>query len=185
MSADAFIQVRVTSEIKARLRALAERDGMAESALVRQLLVSMLRVQPPATRVTVADAEPALRDARLYVRLRLDDQKLLKARARVRGIPTATYVSLLVRAHLHRVAPVPEVELGAVREVIAELRAIRRTLNTIARTINSQGVSAHPGQRDLLRFMKVGDVLLDRVKALYLDNIKRWETGDDEASHSA
>jgi hypothetical protein len=185
MSADAFVQVRVTSEIKARLRALAERDGIAESAVVRQVLVSMLHVQPPTTGVTVTEAEPVPRDARLYVRLRLDDQKLLKARARGRGMPAATYVSLLVRSHLHRVAPVPQAELGAVRESIAELRAIRRTLNTIARTMNSQVGSAHPGQRDLLRYMKVGDVLLDRVKALYLDNIKRWETGDAEASHSA
>ena len=185
MSADAFIQIRVTSEIKARLQALAEREGMAESALVRQLLVSMLRVQTSATGVTVADADPTPRDARLYVRLRLDDKKLLKARAKVRGIPAATYVSLLVRAHLHRVAPIPETELGAVREVIAELRAIRRDLNTIARTMSRQGGSVRPGQRDLLRFMKVGDVLLDRVKTLYFDNIRRWETGGGEASHSA
>ena len=33
--------------------------------------------------------------------------------------------------------------------------------------------------------MKVGEVLLDRIKALYVANAKAWETGDAEASHSA
>ena len=45
MSADAFIQVRVAPEVKARLQALAERENITESALVRQLLLTMLRVQ--------------------------------------------------------------------------------------------------------------------------------------------
>ena len=57
-----------------------------------------------------------LRDSRLYVRLRLEDRKLLKARALVRGVPSATYISLLVRSHLHAIAPVPEAELLAVKK---------------------------------------------------------------------
>jgi hypothetical protein len=47
MSADAFIQIRVTPEVKCRLQALADREQITESALVRQLLVTMLRVQEP------------------------------------------------------------------------------------------------------------------------------------------
>ncbi len=45
MSADAFIQVRVAPEVKARLQALAERENITESALVRRLLLTMLRGQ--------------------------------------------------------------------------------------------------------------------------------------------
>jgi hypothetical protein len=37
----------------------------------------------------------------------------------------------------------------------------------------------------VLRLMKVGDVLLDRIKALCVANIKAWETGNAEAPHSA
>ncbi len=58
MSADAFIQIRVTPEVKARLQALADREHITESAVVRQLLVTMLRVQEPA-----ADSKPKEADA--------------------------------------------------------------------------------------------------------------------------
>ena len=125
------------------------------------------------------------RDSRVWVRLRLEDRKLLKARARARGVPSATYVALLVRSHLHAVAPLPEAELLAVKQSISELRSIRRDLNTMARANGAGGVGPQPGQRDVLRLMKVGDVLLDRIKALYVANAKAWETGDAEASHSA
>src|SRR5580658_4532700 len=38
MAAEAFVQCRVTAEIKTLLRVLAEREKITESALVRQLL---------------------------------------------------------------------------------------------------------------------------------------------------
>ncbi|TLZ07619.1 MAG: ribbon-helix-helix protein, CopG family [Gammaproteobacteria bacterium] len=43
MTADAYITCRVSSEAKARVRALARREGISESALVRQLLEVVLR----------------------------------------------------------------------------------------------------------------------------------------------
>src|SRR5277367_3002455 len=103
MSADAFIQIRVTPEVKGRLRALAEREQITESVLVRQLLGSMLRVQEPMAISKPKEEESIPRESRLYVRLRLEDRKLLTARALARGVPSATYVALLVRRHLHLV----------------------------------------------------------------------------------
>jgi predicted DNA-binding protein len=185
MSADAFIQVRVAPEVKARLQALAERENITESALVRQLLLTMLRVQGSAQESEPDETEATSRDSRVWVRLRLEDRKLLKARARARGVPSATYVALLVRSHLHAVAPVPEAELLAVKQSISELRSIGRDLNIMARIMGRDGAGSQPGQRDVLRMMKVGDVLRDRIKALYAANAKAWETGDAEAPHSA
>ena len=43
MAADAFIQCRVTSETKALIHALADRERITESALVRQVLEVVLR----------------------------------------------------------------------------------------------------------------------------------------------
>ena len=185
MSGDAFIHIRVTPEIKARLRGLAEREQVAESALVRQLLVTMLRVQEPAPHPKQDEADSMPRDSRQYVRLRLEDQKLLKARALARGVPAATYIALLVRSHLHSVPPIPEAELLAVRQSISELRSIGRDLNTMARAIGRGGGGPQPGQRDVLRLMKVGEVLRDGIKALYVANAKSWETGNAEAPRSA
>jgi hypothetical protein len=109
----------------------------------------------------------------------------LTARARARGVPSATYVALLVRSHLHSVAPLPEAELLAVKQAISELRSIGRDLHAMARVISREGGGPQPGQRDVLRLMKVGDVLLDRIKALCVANIKAWETGYAEAPRSA
>ena len=185
MSAEAFIQIRVTPEVKGRLRALAEREHVTESVLVRQLLVTMLRVQEPAPNSKPEETDSMPRDSRLYVRLRLGDRKMLNARASARGVPSASYVALLVRRHLHLAPPIPEAELLAVRESISELRSIGRDLNTMARVIDRDGGRPQPAQRDVLRMMKVGDVLRDRIKALYVANNKSWESGDAEAPHSA
>lgn len=185
MSADAFIQIRVTPEVKASLQAAADREQITESALVRQLLVTMLRLREPTANSKSAEADPILRASRLYVRLRLADRKLLKARALARGVPSATYVALLVRSHLHSVPPIPEAELLAVKQSIAELRCIGRNLNIMAREMGRDGGDPQPGQRDVLRMMKVGEVLRDRIKALFIANVKAWETGDAEAPHSA
>jgi hypothetical protein len=43
MPADAFIQCRVTPEMKTLVRAFAEREQITESALVKQLLQVVLR----------------------------------------------------------------------------------------------------------------------------------------------
>jgi predicted DNA binding CopG/RHH family protein len=185
MSADAFIQVRVAPEVKSRLQVQAERENITESALVRQLLLTMLRVQVSDEESAPDVAEAIPRDSRVWVRLRLEDQKLLKAQARARGVPSATYVALLVRSHLHAVAPLPEAELLAVKQSISDLRSIGRDLNTMARVMGRAGDGPQPGQRDVLRLMKVGEVLIDRIKALYVANAKAWETGDAEASRSA
>jgi hypothetical protein len=178
-------QFRVTPEVKAHLRALAGREHITETTLVRQLLLTLLRVQEPMVDSQSAETDSIPRDSRLYVRLRLEDRKLLNARALTRGMPSATYVALLVRSHLHRVAPLPEAELLAVKQSIAELRSIGRDLRIMVRALTRDGDGPEPGQRDVLRMMKVGEVLLDRIKALCVANIKAWETGNAEAPHSA
>ncbi len=185
MSAEAFIQIRVTPEVKARLRALAEREHITETTLVRQLLLTLLRVQEPVVDSQSTETDSIPRDSRLYVRLRLADRKLLNARALARGMPSATYVALLARSHLHGVAPLPEAELLAVKQSVAELRSIGRDLKNMVRVMSRDGDGPEPGQRDVFRLMKVGEVLLDRIKALCVANIKAWETGNAEATHSA
>src|SRR6185437_14647891 len=99
MANDAFIQFRVTPEVKTILRAIAEREQITESALVRQLVEVMLRTQIKAGGPKLVELEKASRDARLYVRLEPDDRMLLTSRATSRGLRSATYVALLVRSH--------------------------------------------------------------------------------------
>ena len=97
MAAEAFVQCRVTAEIKTLLRVLAERERITESALVRQLLEVMLRMSAKEGFSTLSTLEKVSRDARLSVRLAPEDRILLSGRATARGMPSATYVSVLDR----------------------------------------------------------------------------------------
>jgi hypothetical protein len=127
------LAVGFSSETKDRLKSLAAKRQLSESALLKDLLeLTLGGPTPPAPD----DAEPAARvarGARLYVRLRPDDQLLLAERAAARRMAAATYVSVLVRAHLRHLAPLPHDELRALNRVVAELGAIGRNLNQIAR----------------------------------------------------
>ena len=135
MAADAFIHCRVTPEVKALVRRVAEREGINESALVKQLLETLLRTQAVAALPAPAGPDKVNRDARLYVRLAAEDWGLLKARSSARGLPSATYVSLLVRSHLRATTPLPKAEYLALKHSVLELTAMGRNLNQIARAI--------------------------------------------------
>lgn len=174
MASDAFVQFRVTPEVKTILRAIAEREQITESALVRQLVEVMLRTQIKAGDPKLEELERASRDARLYVRLEPDDRMLLTSRATSRGMRSATYVALLVRSHLRGVTPIPKEELQAIKHSIAELSAIGRNLNQIARVAQQSGRAAGPGHQELVALLKVCEGLRDHVKALIKANLASW-----------
>jgi len=107
MAAPPFVAARVTLEMKTLLRALAEREQITESALVRQLLEVMLRSAGGEGFPKLDASVKISRDARLSVRLASEDRILLCERAAARGMPSATYVSVLVRSHLRNLSPLP------------------------------------------------------------------------------
>ena len=87
----------------------------------------------------IAAHRPA-RQSRLYVRLTPGDRQLLQARCAARGLAPATYASVLLRAHLRAVTPLPEAELRAIRQSTRELAAIGRNLNQIAHATHQGGL---------------------------------------------
>jgi hypothetical protein len=183
MAAEAFVQCRVTPEIKTLLRTLAEREQITESALVRQLLEVMLRRSAAEGFPKLEALERLSRDTRLSVRLAPEDRILLSGRATARGMPSATYVSVLVRSHLRSLTPLPKEELSALKRSVAELGAIGRNLNQIARAANQGGKPAGPGREDLRSMLKVAEALRDHVKALLRANQNSWEQGYAETTH--
>jgi Bacterial mobilisation protein (MobC) len=181
MAADAFIQCRVTPEIKALVRALARRDQITESALVKQVLEVVVR-SSAADGLSTLEPPRTPRDMRLYVRLDPDDRLLLDERAGARGMPAATYVAVLVRSHLRNLAPLPRQELLALKSAVAELGAIGRNLNQIARAMNQGQRVAGPGRDELRAMLQVGGALRDHVKALLAANVKSWDQGHAETA---
>ena len=183
MAAPPFVAARVTPEMKTLLRVLAEREQITESALVRQLLEVMLRMSAKEGFPKLDALEKVSRDARLSIRLASDDRILLCERATARGMPSATYVSVLVRSHLRNLAPLPKEELLALKRSVAELGAIGRNLNQIARAANQGAKPTGPGREDLKAMLRVAEGLRDHVKALLRANQISWEQGHAETTH--
>jgi len=107
----------------------------------------------------------------------------LSARATARGMASATYVSVLVRSHLRSLAPLPREELSALKRSVAELGAIGRNLNQIARAANQGAKPTGPGREDLKAMLRVAEGLRAHVKALVRANQISWEQGRAETTH--
>jgi len=178
MTEFALIACRVPSETKARVRQLAEREGITESTLVRQLLELVLRAAGLDEPPTIESPEKVNRDARLNVRLEPEDSRLLKERAKARGIPSATYLSYLARSHLRGAAPLPRAEYTVLRQSVEQLAAIGRNLNQIARAINQGERPEMPGRAEIAAMLKTAEATRQHFRALLEANERSWRTGD-------
>ncbi|MDB6104022.1 MAG: hypothetical protein JWO52_4021 [Gammaproteobacteria bacterium] len=163
------------------LRSFAQQHHLTQSALLKKVLeAALLQTIGLTTDDAVTPVEQVLRDARVYVRLRPEDHLLLRERATGRGMAAATYASILVRAHLRSVVPIPERELAELKRAVAALGMIGRNLNQIARVANSGGSPAGPSAQDLRNFLKVCEALRSYVKRMIQANAASWESGNAE-----
>jgi predicted DNA binding CopG/RHH family protein len=169
-------------DAKARFSAAAARQDLSESALLKRLVEQMLSVTPDE-----ANSNPSMRSeprgARLTVRLVPEDRFLLRERAAARGMPVATYVSSLVRAHLRTLAPLPREELAELRHSIAELSAVGRSLNQIARALNQDAGVGAPGRNQVQAMIRVAEGLRDHFRKLLKANIESCQQGHAETTH--
>ena len=181
MVAEAFIQCRVSQATKAALRAAAEQQQITESALLKRMLQLVLHSADTVGDVAgggAAAADRAARQARLYVRLTPDDRLLLQARSAARHLAPATYASVLLRAHLRALTPVPEAELRAFRQATRELAAIGRNLNQVARATHQGGSGMGASRENLLAMIKICEAMRDHFRAYVSTNLSSWESGN-------
>jgi hypothetical protein len=175
MSDGTQLKTWVNRETKTRFAAVARHQGLSDSALLKHLVDTMLQAGNAADGV--ATDGRAGRVSRFSVRLRPDDQILLRERATARGMPVATYVSVLTRAHLRSLSPLPKGELLALKRAVSELGSIGRSLNQIARAANQGERASGPSREDLRAIFRVCEGLRDHVKGLLSANLKSWEQG--------
>jgi len=182
MSGSTHLSTWVSTETKERFGVVAAQLGLSESALLKRLVELNLQ----STQVAVADIPRspanAARGARLYVRLRPEDHLLLRERATARGMPAATYVTMLVRAHLRALAPIPDREMAGVERAIAALGIIGRNLNQIARAANQAGRMTGPSSQDQQAILRACTALRDHMREFVKANRATWEIGH-EAAH--
>jgi hypothetical protein len=177
-----YIAARVSSDTKERFGALARRQGLSESTLLKRLVAAALISTEPAKSDEPDVVEPVAASGKISVRLRSDDLLLLRERAKNRQVPTATYVSFLIRSHLRRLAPLPTPELTALKRSIAEVGAIGRNLNQIAYSLNRGEQPSGPTKADLQALLRALYGLRDHTKALLRTNLESWEAGHAKAS---
>ncbi len=170
----------VACDTKERFEAVARHQGLSDSALLKRLVDLMLQTASGGTATTVPPASRVTRDLRLTVRLHPADQSLLRERAAARGMPAATYVSVLTRAHIRGLAPLPKEELLALKRSVSELGSIGRNLNQIAHAANRGERVTVPNREDLRMILKVCEALRDHVRNLLAANLKSWEQGYGE-----
>jgi hypothetical protein len=183
MIADSLITARVTSDLKGRFAALARYQALSESALLRRLveaaLVAVSAVKPEVPHTL----DPVPIDGKISVRLRTDDLQMLRDRAKARAMPTSTYVSLLIRSHLRSLTPLPTAELAELKRGVAELSAIGRNLNQIARAVNIAEPPTGPSKADLQALLRALGALHGHVRALINTNLESWRSGHEKANH--
>ena len=196
MVASHVVKTRVSADTKARVSEEAKRQLLTESLWLRRV-VSAALTRAPTSEDSRRAGDGILnrnprhgqsRDVtsntrtRLYVRLRHDDRLLLQERAQGRQMPASTYVAALVRAHLRTLAPLPRDELAALKCSIAELGALGRNLNQIARVANQTGHVTGPGRDDLRSMLKICEAMREHIKALVRANVATWESGHAETA---
>jgi hypothetical protein len=176
-----MLKTRVTQETKQIVESIARRQQLTESAWLRRLVTTTLDSAGATAESTRRDSEELPRNQRLTIRLLPDDRVLLQARATARGLPTATYASVVLRSHLRAVVPVPKDELQALKRSIGELGAIGRNLNQLAMVANQSGRTAGPSREELRALLRACEGLRDHVRQLLDANLRSWEAGHAEA----
>jgi hypothetical protein len=190
-----FLKARVSPEIKFRVKAVAERDFQSEAAWLKRLVLREIRACDAAPggggeNSRLEGDRRAGRGARgpngsgkpMLVRLRIEDRLLLDARAEARGMPPATYASVLLRSHLRKLTPLPKDEFLALKRSIALLASIGRNINQIAKAANQGSRIQDSGGAEFRGMLKICVALRDNTKALLKANETSWETGHAEAN---
>jgi hypothetical protein len=188
-----ILKARVSPQIKRQARAIAERDFMTEAAWLKRLVIREIRARYAANddggELHRENDNHRPREARgpkgnckpVYVRFRDEDRLLLDARAAARGMRPATYVSVLTRAHLRSLTPMPKEEYLALKRSIAVLESIGRNINQIAKAANQGGRMPDSAGAEFRAMLKICVALRDNTKALLKANEASWETGYAEA----
>ena len=181
MGGTAHLSTWIDTETKQRFAVVAARQGLSASALLRRLVQQVVAA---GNSDELALSIPVqVRDARITIRLLPEDQALLRERAAARAMPAATYVSVLVRAHLRQVAPLPEKEHSMLRLTVNQLAVLGRNLNTMTRLMHQQGRPPAPGREDLQMMLKICEAIRDHTRALIKANLISWEVGRDASGN--
>lgn len=192
MSCTEILKARVSPEVKRQAKAIADRELLTEAAWLKRIVMREIRAADDGGSESRESRRPDSKLQReelaqgsngcgkpVYVRLRDEDHLLLEARAAARGMRTATYLSVLTRAHLRALTPLPKAELLSLKRTIGELAAIGRNINQIAKATNEGGRLPGSVREEFRAMFRICEALRGNTKALLKVNETSWSTGHD------
>lgn len=171
------LRVRVSPATQQRIRDAARAKMITESVWLRQCIERSLADSTPETAAVPGVAELPVAARRFSIRIPPADGRLLKAVAQSRGLPTASYVSLLVRAHLHDHVPVPPNELRALREATEQLGRICRYLTQVDAFVRQQQTLPKTLESNMESALRLSIAIGHGLRGYMFANAKSWQIG--------
>jgi hypothetical protein len=184
-SGSSVIGIRVSSDLRARFAALAERHQLSESGLLAKLVDEVLKANSPVAgepgeqRAARASSADGAAEDRITLRLRNGDRTLAAERAGARGMKTGSYLALLIHNHVRGSAVLPPNELDLVKSTGAHLAALGRQL----RMIGMPNTLAEPAASELRDAIALArreiEAAREATAAIVRRNLISWETGSE------
>jgi hypothetical protein len=182
--AETFLQFRIDATTKRLFQTVADRQETLVSALLKRLVTEYLDAERATSITPSSKLSAALgleKSDRITVRVLPADRQVLKERAKARSLRETTYLRMLIHSHVRLAGPVPAIELQALRDSAAELRAITKRLDRLTRLMGAGAAVDKAWPAEALAVMQACERLRDHVRAFIRANIRSWETGNAEA----
>lgn len=177
MNGSTHLSTWVSIETKHRFGEMARQLGLSESAMLKRMIDLALQSTSVTEPAPLQPSQRVTRGSRLYVRLRPEDHLLLSERAERRGMAPATYTSMLLRAHLRALPPLPDRELAELQRAVSALGQVGRNINQIARIAVQTGNASGATVGDLRAILRACEAMRGGVKELIRTNVASWESG--------
>ena len=126
------LKAHCSDATKARFQALAQREGLSESTLLRRMAVTVIAGQAgglgslPASEMRGGQGG---KGSRVMLRLRPAEVQTIRALAEPEGYSAQAWIVRQLRHRLEGAVPFAKDELSELREALRELGALGRNLN--------------------------------------------------------
>jgi AraC-like DNA-binding protein len=175
------LKARVGDEVKRAFHAAAEAHGLTESRLLEKLVETFLKrgdATPPPT--PKPEPETAVRSRQAHARLTPAEHAELGRVAATRGMSRGTYLAELFRANVYEQPRFSDVEINALHQAAAQLAAVGRNINQIARALNTSLDEAHRATAlDFEHLKNMIDEQRAYVNDLVRSNMRSWGVNTD------
>ncbi len=134
-----LIAAQCSEPTKLRFRALAERNGVSESVLLRKMIDQVLAGNEKPSDLERFGGSRRGRGGQLRLRLRPKEVAAIRALAEPAGQSAQGWVVAQLRHRLENAIPFAKDELTALRDALREIGTVGRNLNAITRHLHRSG----------------------------------------------